>query len=425
MASKRKSESGQMMVLIAGAMIVILGFAALAVDVGFLYATRRNMQTAADAAAIAGANALQESCGTNSDCTCDSVAVCNSVGQDVAKLNGYADGTNDVTVTIKTPASDPGPANGFYVEADVTRPVPTYFLGALGYRTVNVSTTAIAGYDTSPNCVYVGDKNDDANTLVVSGGSVLNAGCGILDESTSSKGMVDSGGSTIAGSTIGVSATSYSGGGSPTCGGSTASCPTTGVAQIADPLLYLQSEKPTPGTCVTGADETTATSGNGGTISQGTYCSGIKVATLGHTLNLNPGLYILTGSNGLNVSGGAVINGTGVTIYNSGTGKIDISGGSTANLTASASAYPGILFFQDPSNTAAATLSGGSTGNLQGALYFPETQMLTFSGGSSTNPENITLDAYKITISGGSAYLGTATTASGQTPPITTSRLYQ
>jgi uncharacterized membrane protein len=34
--------------------VVLLGFAALAVDVGYLYSTRRRMQTAADAAAVAG-----------------------------------------------------------------------------------------------------------------------------------------------------------------------------------------------------------------------------------------------------------------------------------------------------------------------------------------------------------------------------------
>ncbi len=85
------------MVLAAGAMLLIIGMAALAVDVGSLYATRRNMQTAADAAAVAGANALETTCGTNSGCTCESESVCTSAAQDVATLNGYTGGTNNVT----------------------------------------------------------------------------------------------------------------------------------------------------------------------------------------------------------------------------------------------------------------------------------------------------------------------------------------
>ncbi len=72
-------------------------------------------------------------------------------------------------------------------------------------------------------------------------------------------------------------------------------------------------------------------------------------------------------------------------------GRINLQGGSTANLTAQTTggATNMILFFQDPANTAAAiALSGGSTGNIQGALYFPDAT-LTFSGGSSTTPENV------------------------------------
>ena len=45
---------GQLLPLASIAMVVLLGFSALAVDVGVVYSTRRRMQTAADAAAIAG-----------------------------------------------------------------------------------------------------------------------------------------------------------------------------------------------------------------------------------------------------------------------------------------------------------------------------------------------------------------------------------
>jgi len=41
-------------------MVILLGFTALAVDIGYLYSTQRRMQTAADAAAVAGATALRD-----------------------------------------------------------------------------------------------------------------------------------------------------------------------------------------------------------------------------------------------------------------------------------------------------------------------------------------------------------------------------
>jgi uncharacterized membrane protein len=56
----RRLQSGQIFVLTSLALVAIIGFAALAVDVGFLYSNRRRMQTAADAAAVAGATALRD-----------------------------------------------------------------------------------------------------------------------------------------------------------------------------------------------------------------------------------------------------------------------------------------------------------------------------------------------------------------------------
>src|ERR1035441_7238132 len=50
-----KGESGQVLIMTVLAMTVLLGFMALAIDVGFLFRARRNMQIAADAAAIAAA----------------------------------------------------------------------------------------------------------------------------------------------------------------------------------------------------------------------------------------------------------------------------------------------------------------------------------------------------------------------------------
>ena len=51
------SEKGQTSVLLALAFIGLLGFTALAVDGGMLYANRRHMQNAADAASLAGGSA--------------------------------------------------------------------------------------------------------------------------------------------------------------------------------------------------------------------------------------------------------------------------------------------------------------------------------------------------------------------------------
>ncbi len=54
----KKRNRGQVLVLVALAIFVLLGMAALAVDVGFMYSTRHELQRSADAGALAGASAF-------------------------------------------------------------------------------------------------------------------------------------------------------------------------------------------------------------------------------------------------------------------------------------------------------------------------------------------------------------------------------
>src|SRR3990172_6366022 len=57
MVERKTSESGQAMVLLVLAFIVLLGFVALAIDGGMVYADRRHEQNAADTGSLAGASA--------------------------------------------------------------------------------------------------------------------------------------------------------------------------------------------------------------------------------------------------------------------------------------------------------------------------------------------------------------------------------
>ena len=53
-----QDERGQVIVLMVLMMVVLLGFAALVVDVGYAYYAHRSLQSSADAAALAGAQEL-------------------------------------------------------------------------------------------------------------------------------------------------------------------------------------------------------------------------------------------------------------------------------------------------------------------------------------------------------------------------------
>lgn len=58
--SKFKDQRGAVAVIVAVCMAMLIGFLALAIDVGYLYATKNELQNAADAAALAGAGKLGE-----------------------------------------------------------------------------------------------------------------------------------------------------------------------------------------------------------------------------------------------------------------------------------------------------------------------------------------------------------------------------
>jgi Flp pilus assembly protein TadG len=409
----------------------LIGFAALVVDVGFLYATRRNMQTAADAAAVAGSNALKQSCGTASSCTCESAAVCNNSAQDVATINGYANGTNAVSVTAKTPTAKPNPSDGIYVEVDVARPVPTYFLRTLGYNTVNVGAKAVAGYGKSPGCVFGLDSNF-AGTINVQGSADITADCGIIDDSTSGSALTSGGAGKITATSIGVVGGASCGRCSPT--------PVTGIASVPDPLSAFAAPAITPAASPAPVNGCNYTNLNyaGGTLSPGVYCGGIRLGALAHAI-LNPGTYILMGG-GLNFGANSTIAGTGVTFYNTfGTyggstyayGPINIGATVTANLSAPTSGpMEGMLFFQDrsvPPSTSGAnssTLGGNASSTFDGDIYFSTTK-LSYSGNSSTTGYTEVV-AYVIDLGGnGSMTIHSNTTSLSNGPPITTSRLYE
>jgi hypothetical protein len=147
------------------------------------------------------------------------------------------------------------------------------------------------------------------------------------------------------------------------------------------------------------------------TISPGIYCGGIEVAG-GATLNLDPGTYILDRGN-FAVSGNSTVRGTGVTLIltsrtRSNYGAVDIRAGSTIEVTApevgAAAGVPGIAIWVDGHAPATSdTLAGGSTQNINGAIYLPGRQV-KYSGGSPSATHCSQLIAWAVTFTGNSYF---------------------
>jgi Flp pilus assembly protein TadG len=384
---RRRRSRGQVMVLICVSLIALMGMIAVVTDFSFMQHQKNKMQTAADSAAMAGAEELSYG---------DQVAA----GRADSASNGYANGVSSVTVTINNPpSSGPNTSNSAYVEAIVSKPEPTYFLRVLGVSTMTVSTRAVAYEGNGPNCIYV--LNPSASGAMSANGNVtVNSGCGLLVDSSSSSGMTLIGNVSITAPTIGVV-------GGYTAGGSSSLTPTpkTGVIAATDPLANVAA--PTVGSCAHTNYSLNGTSGSASSPLQlyaGTYCGGITVH--GNAwLNFNAGTYVLAGG-GMAISANTTMTGTGVTFYNTtgtgGYGAITMNGNTQANLSAPTSGpLEGILFFQDrsiPSTDAGSTITGNSSSTFDGAVYFATTT-LSFNGNSSSSGYSIVV-ANQLSLSG-------------------------
>jgi hypothetical protein len=407
---ERKLSRGQVLVLASFSIAMLLGMVGLSTDVGMLWRVRREAQTAADAAAVAGSRALGQGLNATAAAT------------QMTGLNGFTNGANGVTVAVNNPPLGGAYAgNSNYVETVVTQAANTYFLRALGYTTVNVSARAVAGGISSPNCLYTIDPSG-SGALDMTGSGSISSSCGIAVDSSSSNALTATGSMSITATSVGVV-----GNYSLTGSGSITPTPITGIASSADPLSYVQA--PTVGACTyTG---TSYTGSGSKTLTPGVYCGGISF-TGSYTATFSPGTYVLLGG-GLDVTGSATLSGTGVTFYLTKNSSypyhpISLTGSTRTNFSAPTSGpLAGILFFQDrsvPVGSSASTVTGSSASSWDGALYFPTTK-LSYTGSSSGSGYTI-LVAYDLSMTGsGTMTLGSNYSSLPNGSPIKSNALYE
>src|SRR3989454_6958344 len=140
-----KKQEGFVLVVVAVVLVALIGFLALAVDVGVLYSARTSAQEVADAASLAGAFTFINDTKSPQPQTASNhalqVALNNSIlGQPVTAA--------DVNVSVDT-------ANR-RVTVDVQSTQNTYFARALGTQTADVGVQAVAEaakYSTGSACV--------------------------------------------------------------------------------------------------------------------------------------------------------------------------------------------------------------------------------------------------------------------------------
>lgn len=204
-----RDEAGQTLVLSALLMCIVMGFMALAIDMGVTFRAQRRLQTQADAAAIAAAL-----CGTyaGSFCTQYGGTDVTSVAQGAAQFNGMPTST-----TASSSACSTSPcmqvhaspsygqhANGGYFEVIIKQQSATPFMGTFGALfnggssstdPLTVGARAVAGMVPGQTCLYLLDPTAD-KALYLKGNATLSApNCSIQVNSNANDALCTTGGS--------------------------------------------------------------------------------------------------------------------------------------------------------------------------------------------------------------------------------------
>jgi len=376
-----REESGQALVIGVVSMMAVLPCVALAIDVGQFRYEQQQMQAAVDAAALSGAIEVS-ACGGTANCTALQTAA-----QQALVENGYSGSTlkkqcaitgTVLTLTVNngpcfqgSTSGDPNFGNSRYVEAVLSGPSNTMFASLVGIHTIQIVVRAEA-YVAPSFCLFTSTSNTTTSGpqgILLNGGT-LSASCGAIDDSGSSGALA-----TNSGATFNTTKFQVHGGWSPNNGGAFSSTPVTGAPAVADPLSYLIA--PTAGVCTS---QTVAGTGST-TLNPGTFCSGFNLNT-NVTVALNPGTYIIEG--GVNLGTGTTLTGTGVTLFFTGSGQLQMNTGSTAQLVApTTGSLAGIVIWEASSDSNAMIINGNTSADFQGALYLPSAQ-LTINSAANT-----------------------------------------
>lgn len=361
LARVRGCRRGNLTVMTALTFTILLGFAGLAVDTPSWYSEKRQMQTAADAAAMAGAYELSRPEATLADVV--------AAGRTAAARNGFGD---SVTLSLHN--------GGMAVRAVVSDTAQSFLSGIFLDTPPTLSASALARRKRASICI-LSLETEAADAIYLQGASdITSPGCRIYANSTDPAALRLQGAATITSlSTCVVGG--FSGNPARTTPGVDTGCP-----PAADPLESL--EPPTvPATC----DHVAKIAIGGSTLQPGTYCGGITAA--GGTVTFAPGDYII--KNGGLTFGNADVVGDDVFFYLTGSVLgINAGGNGTIRLTGRRTGpYQGLIFYQDREALPGVlhTFSGNVDKHYEGTIYLPtgDVKFIGNASGVTTSPYSI------------------------------------
>jgi hypothetical protein len=401
-------DRGAVAILVAFFSIVMFMFGALIVDLGVARVTRRDAQNAADASALAGANALYPT-GPTPDFAGAVAAVKSFASSNFGTTDADWTGCSTTQNLSYSPSgvsrcisfdSATSPANVRVIVP--SKHVSSFFGSVIGYAGMDVNAIAQATVDHSshPICVFCVLGNATHN--------LQNGDLTITDGDVWFNGSVTMGPQGSVGSANGT--THIQGTATPL--NQVTDPKEVSAASVADPLATTITLPPTDMSALPATPKTDPCSAMTG--GPGFY--GAVSLSGGGTCTLQPGLYVFTDA--FTVGGSGTVVGTGVTLYftcgtggvraatctgDASPGTLDASGGNGFTISAPTSGgLKGLAIVSDRDNGSTLNLQGGAAGAITGTIYAPAA-LLTMGGSGCAASSHTMVVVKDFTLNGNNA----------------------
>jgi len=369
----RQQRGGQVLVIVALCLVVVVGFFGLVIDFGRIYILEQALSNSVDAASLAGAQGLPtvataktyatncynaQIAGGSVTTSSPGTAPCNGINTGNADTTHYSIDGNCVAVT--TPHSDAVTIAKGYSSSKVIKVRAyasfQYMIGSLfGFGSKKIYATSVSlQKGGTPLAVHSLTKANTSRALMLKSGAAVNVSGSVQVNSTHPTRALYKRGNMTASGTVKVR-------GGVSGGGTVTPTPETGQPQIADPFASLAAPA-VPGASYAGFKLNSGTR----TMNPGRYTSRVRVN--GGILTMNPGIYYFNNVD-FRVTGG-IVNGAGVFLFFAGNSSDIVLSGGVRNLSPpTGGTYNGVLIYKRRTDTRGVVTISGGTGSFAGAIY--------------------------------------------------------
>jgi Flp pilus assembly protein TadG len=380
----KTNEKGQALILVALAIVVLFGFAALAIDGSMTFSDRRHAQNAADTAVLAAALTKIRGGDWQAD------------GLYRAASNGYDNnGTTNDVIFYNPPIDGPYQGNNEYLQVKVRSDVQMTFARVIGFQKLTNRVEAVARVvPSTTSSMFDGNAvvglaphecqavkyQGNANTSVIGSGIFVNSDCpsaAFFNNSSSAQ--------LAAPCLRAVGGIDYKTG--------ALNIPSGCITSGATPYNYPPDNMIFPNiACPSGGSQ------SGSDLNPGTYSGHFPPSGVTH---LNSGRYCVSGD--FKVNGGETLTGSGVLIIMV-SGDVTFNGGATIQLSGPpgpqsvSNPYGGLFLYMPMSNSGTITINGNSNSGFTGSILAPAADIsINGTGGTGLHGQVI---GYTVDLSG-------------------------